>query len=226
MKRILIISLLILCIPYLSTADILLFEDFEHGGAPPSGWSLITPDPTNWTFSTNSSRYGGGVTTGSGDYAAVVDSDLDGGTVDAWLITPSINCANYTNIIVEFHHRYVHANETGDEGIYIYIADDGVLDTNDNIVLYEGSISILPTTTNIDISSVANKKSDIKLGFRYKASYDWFWIVDDVSITGTLAWSSSPTQKSQEITPSDFIAEQVGEKDIIIGRNKIHTSKY
>ncbi len=224
MKRTLITVLLILCIPYLSTADILLFEDFEHGGALPLGWSLNTPDPDNWTFSTNSSKYWGGVTTGPGDYAAVADSDLDGGTIDAWLITPSIDCSAHTDVSLQFHHFYKYFSEVGLEGAYIFIAVDGSVDVGDTNILYEGAIPLGPGVTNINISPIAANQPNVKIGFRYLANNDWHWIIDDVTVTGTFA-GSSQTQETQEITPSDFITEQDGEKDIIIGRNKIYTSK-
>jgi len=97
--------IIIFSLPTIALTDTLLFEDFENGGVLPPGWTINTPDPTNWVFTTNSTRYfTGGITTGSTDYAAVADSDLDKGTMDTWLTTPSINCANYTNIILNYYN--------------------------------------------------------------------------------------------------------------------------
>jgi len=221
---------IMLCIPsiLISQTVTIFSEDFENGGAKPPSWTITTIDPTNWLFTTNSSRYIYKVTKGPGDYAAVADSDLDGGTMDTWLITSSINCSDYTNIILQFHHRYQRWNELGTEGIYIYIATDGVVDTNDTVILFHNLFSLSTNITNINISSVADRQSDVKISFRYKANYDMFWIIDDVIVTGILATTSTQTQQTQqtqETSTSEFINEQEGEKDVIIGRNKIHTSK-
>jgi hypothetical protein len=42
-----------------------------------------------------------------------------------------------------------------------------------------------PETVQVNISSVAGGESDVRIGFKYIGSFDWFWAIDDVLIKST-----------------------------------------
>ncbi|MEW5937703.1 MAG: Ig-like domain-containing protein, partial [Candidatus Thermoplasmatota archaeon] len=168
-------------------------EDFEAGGAIPPGWSTSFTG-RNWEATTDSARYD--IICGAGDYAMVCDSDLAGSgvPVDAWLKSPVIDCSNREFIELVFDQKYNWYSEGSSEGCFIYVAADGSVDAADALVYHEYTADIPLETRRINISSIADKKPAVQLGFRYVANYDYWWIVDDVLLQGYIADKTPPAQ--------------------------------
>jgi len=161
----------------------LLSEDFDEGGALPAGWDNSTYTWRDWRSTTDSGRYGEIV--GGADYGFVCDSDRAGsGAVDSWLESAPADCSGYGVVELNFTHRYNWYGETEPEGIYVYVATDGSLDVADDVVFHSAGPDIALTTESINISAYAAGQADVRVGFRYVADYDYWWVVDDVLVSG------------------------------------------
>jgi len=162
----------------------LLSENFDEGGALPSGWDNSIFTWRDWQSTNDNARYGAIVDDGT-DYGFACDSDDAGsGAVDSWLNAPSIDCSDYDIVELNFTHRYKSYGEVEPEGIYVYVATDGGVDSADDIIYHTVGSDIALTTENIDISAIAAGQDDVQIGFRYVGDYDYWWVVDDVLVNG------------------------------------------
>ncbi|MDI6916807.1 MAG: transglutaminase domain-containing protein, partial [Thermoplasmatales archaeon] len=171
--------------PYVS--ETILFEDFDEGGAVPSGW-----DVSDWTgpavaaqwHTTNDNARYGAIVSGT-DYGMVSDSDQAGsGAMDAWLKSPGMDCSVYDKVQLQFAHVFNWISGYGVDTIYVYVATDGSVDSADYLVYSFTDADIALETKTFDISGYAAHQSNVKIGFRYTANYDMWWIIDDVFLIG------------------------------------------
>jgi len=180
----------------------LLFEEFENGGSPPAGWDYSDWTWAQWEMTIDSARYG--AICGAGDYATMCDSDAAGtGAVDSWIKTPIIDCSAATNLHLTFFHQYNWFGETGTEGIYIYIATDGSVDASDTQVYHQNTADIALEELDLDISSIVDGQSNVQIGWRYVADYDYWWVIDTVSIR---EFSDYPVSSVDPISPYEQTA--------------------
>lgn len=162
----------------------ILSENFDEGGALPAGWDNSIFTHRDWQSTNDAGRYGAIVDDGT-DYGFVCDSDQAGsGLVDSWLNAPSVDCTAYDIVELNFTHRYNWYGEVEPEGIYVYLATDGSVDSGDNVVYHSVGSDIALTTESIDISAFAAGQGDVQVGFRYVGDYDYWWVVDDVLVNG------------------------------------------
>ncbi|MCG2825194.1 MAG: choice-of-anchor J domain-containing protein, partial [Thermoplasmatales archaeon] len=163
----------------------LLSENFDEGGALPSGWNNATYTWRDWRSTNDGARYGS-IVDGT-DYGFVCDSDRAGsGAVDSWLKTPVIDCSGYDIVQLNFTHRYRWYYEVNPEGIYVYVATDGSVDSADNVGYHSVGSDISLETKTIDISTYAAGQSNVQIGFRYIADFDYWWVIDDVIVNGII----------------------------------------
>ena len=129
----------------------LISEDFDEGGTLPAGWDNSIFTWRDWQSTNNAGRYGT-IVDGGTDYGFVCDSDEAGmGEVDSWLIAPSVDCSAYDIVELNFTHRYKWYLEAEPEGIYVYVATDGSVDSSDDVVYHWVGSNIDLTTENINI---------------------------------------------------------------------------
>jgi hypothetical protein len=154
----------------------LFYEDFETW--PPTGWTIVDyqTDSLTWEQCDGCIRTLDGA---DGAYA-MVDSDSAGAVdMEEELITPSIDCSSYSVVILSYYHYYnVYSTDSGD----VEISVDGG-NTWTQVISYTSDTQngVLET---LDISSIAANESNVQIRFRYVANWDWYWLLDDVTVIG------------------------------------------
>jgi hypothetical protein len=166
----------------------------------PSDWTIANagsggvPPHTagDWTITTNlsaapvSALNPAGFTTAANGYA-IINSDAagDGQTQNATIVTSSsIDCSTHANVSLKFQQTTRHYQEA----YYVVVSNDGGMTWTDfqvNTGMAVNTNSANPATVQVNISSVAANQADVRIGFRYVGTYDWFWAVDDVQMFET-----------------------------------------
>ena len=161
----------------------ILNADFETG-LPPE-WTIIDGLSDNKTWiDTNPGGRTSPQWTGT---FMIVDSDYAGlVTMDEQLITQSIDCTKYENVILTFNHYFVYwKNEIADVDVSINAGPW------QNVARYE--LADTAGTVELDLSSFADRQSDLRVRFHYyNAYYEWYWGIDDVILTADTAGPPFP----------------------------------
>ncbi|MFO8021108.1 MAG: hypothetical protein R6U65_01485, partial [Perlabentimonas sp.] len=173
------------------SADALLYEDFD--GTFPAGWTNNVIEPTGfpgWEWTDVGGNYGGQLnsTTAANGYM-ILDSDAHGSggvAEEADLITPAIDCSDKDIITLSLEHL---ARTFGEAHISIYVSSD---DFVTEALIYEWkdapqndfNSAVNPLISNFDISAFAARQSNVKIKFKWQGSYDYWWLIDDVQVTG------------------------------------------
>jgi len=190
----------------------IFFEDFETSsgsgpgvGVPPSNWAngwTTFEEPgsagdwvVNSTLNIGVPAYGGDegmVSGGCIENYALLDSDGygSGGSQHASLISPVIDLSGYTNLTLSYNHHI--RNYSATEG-YVESSVDGVNWSeivNYNGLATTGAASIAEGLESFDISSLAGNAS-VQIRFRFVGAWEYYWGVDNISITTTDALSIS-----------------------------------
>ena len=160
-----------------------------------SGWGLYevpyyksTGNPTFSNFSTQ-----------NGGWFALADADAGGGgsTTLTILYSDTFSLANYNSAILSFEHslqRY-----SADSSIRIEMSKDGGVtwDTATPVKNYMlgGSIGSNFSTANesINIDPSYLGLSNLMMRFYYKSSYGYYWLIDNVKVSGIKSYASSYT---------------------------------
>ncbi|WP_030488595.1 S8 family serine peptidase [Micromonospora chokoriensis] len=149
----------------------ILSEKFDSGQTP-AGWSVR--DRTgggSWAFDNPHKR--GNFTGGSGGFA-IVDSDHYGSeaTQDSDLVTPPMDLTG-----VDFPHLRFNSDRWS--GIFEVDSSIDGGTTWSTIVRYGTQRG--PVLEELALTPVAGK-ANVQLRFRYRATYEWWWQVDNVEI--------------------------------------------
>lgn len=174
----------------ISAQTVIFQEDFN--GSLPLGWTNTVIDGPGgfpgWEWTDVGGNYGGQLnsTTAANGYM-ILDSDAHGTLgidEDAELISPSFDCTNMD--IVKFSVEHL-ARSYGNADVTISISSNNFV-TED--VIYNWS-SLLdetnganPVVSNFDISNYAARASNVKIKFKWQGSWDYWWLIDDVQVTG------------------------------------------
>ncbi|MEM9823764.1 MAG: T9SS type A sorting domain-containing protein, partial [Bacteroidota bacterium] len=154
-----------------------LDENFNDGSA---GWTINDGGSTTdtWEWTTQGSNL-------DGSSFMFVNSDNvgNGNTMDEELISPVMNTAGMTDLILEFD-QYINVYGPGTVETFEVDVWDGSAwqnvffwDENDGDIGDWGD----PDRPSIDISAYAN--SALQVRFKYVSGYDWWWAIDNVNIT-------------------------------------------
>ncbi len=174
-------------------------EDFNSGSIP-SGWDVSdnnadTANLTNssaaiWHITNDSSRYNSlapsdPIIENGSDYAVVSDSDLagNGDPYYAWIKSPVYDLSKVTYAVLRFEYAFKDYASGYAEKCEVYVATDGSVDTSDTLVFSMGEGDKGKGIASVDISSACGS-SNVQIGWRYEADYDYWWVVDDVEIKG------------------------------------------
>jgi len=177
----------------IEVAEPVIYEtDFEEGLDP--GWTIMDGymDGETWFWAQS---------TIDGRKLMVVDSD-GAGTVwmDEQLITRSIDCSDYTTVILSFEHLFIYNT--------VEIADVDVRVGGgmwQNVARYQGLD--VDEITYLDISSIAAGESDVQIRWHYyNAYYDWYWVLYEVRLLGGLPGVTGDLQGDCIVNFSDFAA--------------------
>lgn len=160
-----------------------LNEDFNGttGSTPPTGWSnntLTGGVNDTWRFNNPGGR---AINAPMSSPAAIFDSDDysgGGGAEDVTLESPSFNTTGIPAVTLQFDHQF----QGGFGGQGTVEVWDG---TTWNQV-YNTTATVATTTQNINISSIAANKSDVRVRFRWRGNFSWWWLVDNVQVFYTV----------------------------------------
>ena len=127
-------------------------------------------------------------------YEANSDAPGSGTTLTTTLTSPAFSTVGYTNLSLSFWHLY--RVFTGDTA-KVQISIDGV--TYVDLAVYNSNQGTLPNFTfvpSINITAYINQPT-VTIRFRYDATWDWFWAVDNVLVSGTagtsIVWNTQST---------------------------------
>lgn len=170
------------------SSTIIYSQDFASG--IPGSWTVsdAVGNGEVWQATTVGTAGGGTLnpmgTTAANGYV-MFDSDGGGqgsGPENSDMTTNSINCTGNAQVYLSFNEFYVEyqldsayvgvSNDGGTTWTYFYCPDTAVVN------------SVTPNANHviIDISSVAGNQANVQVRFHYEGDYDWFWLVDDVTL--------------------------------------------
>lgn len=149
----------------------------------PVNWTVTDNAGTGavWQFSNPGTRTNN--TGGLGNFA-IVDSNAAGSVnMDTELRTPSLELTSYSTVLLNFK-TYFQSNST--EVAAIDVSSNGANGPWTNIWQVTGG-NYGPKSDSIDISHLAAGKQNVLIRFRYhNANDEWYWQIDDVSVSGVL----------------------------------------
>lgn len=143
-------------------------------GAPGANWTL-RPDsynePLGITRSNDNTQF----------YMADSDSTGSGTNISTTLTSPPINTVGYTALGLSFWHCYRYFS--GDTG-RVQASIDGTTWTD--LAVYSSNQGALTAFNNVIINLDAYiNQPTLYIRFRYDATWDWFWAIDNVLVSGT-----------------------------------------
>jgi trimeric autotransporter adhesin len=189
----------------------ILSQNFDSGLG---GWSVVNGTPhtagTEWIIQTPPYTYSTLITNWSGFNSTpfiVANSDAggSGSTTATRLVSPSFSTAGYTSASLSFDTYFRALTEafvgveysTNGGGTWTSITTTPSIVANTSVPSTASSNP--PGTVNVTASLPAGAlgQSAVMLRFRYDASWDYYWGMDNVSLTGifsgyTYSWTSSP----------------------------------
>lgn len=170
--------------------NVIFYEDFD--GAFPNGWqNNVVSGPIEfpgWEWTDTGGAFGGQLlsTTADNGYM-ILDSDAygeSGVAEEANLISPAIDCSDaMLGVFFSVEHW---ARTYGAADISIFISTD---DFATETLLYnwsDGEVNSSngpnPVVSLFDITTIAQGQSNVKFKFNWIGEYDYWWLVDDVTI--------------------------------------------
>ena len=163
----------------------------ENFNGAVSGWTAInsstggTPANAAWLIYTSSTS------ASSNDNSNFIGSSSDaqgsGGTTDTSLTSPVFDLSNFSSASLNFYHHFDRYSTQLDTG-KVQVSTNG--STWNDVITYtadQGTITSFVLST-INLNAYVGSPS-VQIRFKYNASYGNFWLIDNVSVTGTL-----PTQ--------------------------------
>lgn len=173
-----VVALILLCLfPSMITATELLSEDFNLCERP-DGWMVENfGGSCDWIFATDLEDNG----TGGADCFSYAKSDQClNQPMDTALNTPSIDCSTKKGTNLSFKY-YIYSGKTDTVFAAQISVDSG--NSWEEIWSQTGEVNADFQTALIDISERADGQSDVQIRFRYTASDDWWWQLDDVVVS-------------------------------------------
>jgi hypothetical protein len=182
----------------------ILSENF-NSGAP--SWTRTntstggTPANAAWIDRPDGYVYAAGTPYHSNDNSQFVQSNSDaqgsGSTTQTTLRSPSFSTVGYTGLSLDFYQFYRDINDNGDSAV----VESSLNGINWSIVTAysasSGSENAFSHQT-VALPAGLNNQPTVYIRFRYIATWDWYWSIDNVSIIGlspnfTYNWTSTPS---------------------------------
>ncbi|MEZ4739085.1 MAG: T9SS type A sorting domain-containing protein [Flavobacteriales bacterium] len=181
-----------------------VFSETFNGGL--GSWSTTNtssggnPALAAWTSRPNNYFYNGygspDPTFSSNDASPFVLSNSDeqgSGTTATTLVSPGFSAAGYSTLSLSYYHYYRY---NASESANVDVSTDGSNWTNvQTHTSTQGADNSFVQAT-VDLGAYAGE-AQLFIRFRYEASWDWWWAIDNVVVTGTptalsWAWTSTP----------------------------------
>ena len=147
----------------------------------------------------NGTQYGLNIRSNDTSQFYLADSDIQGNnsSTETFLTSPSFSTVGMSSANLTFYHYYRY---NASESANVEISTNGT--SWSSLATYtsnQGTATGFQLVT-IDLSSYLNQ-STVYVRFRYVASWDYYWAVDNVAVSGissvppaaTFAWTSTPT---------------------------------
>ncbi len=190
-----------------ATTATLLSEGWNSGTG---GWTTANTSTGGnvadaaWTIRPNAYFYnassGADPTFNSNDNTAFFLSNSDdqgSGTTATTLTSPAFSTAGYSAVSMTFYHHYRFNSGASDRAFVEVSTDNTSWTTVTTYSSTQGAVNgFVQATANLN--SVAGQPT-VYVRFRYAATWDWWWAIDNVNITATFstpvsyAWTSTPT---------------------------------
>ncbi|MGB5684190.1 MAG: hypothetical protein WBM35_00140 [Candidatus Electrothrix sp.] len=185
-QKILIILFSLYFFPAAVAATELLSESFTACEVP-EGWTVENfGGSCDWIFATGLEDNGTG---GEGCFAYAKSDKCQDQPMDTALTASSVDCSNITGTTLSF--KYDIYSQKSDTEFAVWLSLDGGNSWEEKWAR-NGEALADNQTALIDISEEADGQADVQIRFRYTASGDWWWQVDDVvmssSETGKFNW--------------------------------------
>lgn len=162
----------------------IISESFNAGIS--AGWTQMTgpPDLGRWMLPNDGEvRWGSAIHTNDNSGFAMTDSDLKGNgtTTVSGLRTPDFSLVGYTNASMSFW-TYLRIGGGGDVGILEVSTNSGVSYTTlETYTTTQGGPTAFKNII-VDLSAYAGMPT-IRVRFRYNATWDYGWAIDNVHIS-------------------------------------------
>ena len=179
----------------------------------------------NWTIRPNSYFYnatsGADPTFNSNDNSSFFLANSDAGTntvtTNTVLRSPSFSTVGYTGTTLSFYHHYRY-NSGAEAGLVEVSTNNSSWTAAATYNSTIGTVNGFQLAT-VDLSAYDGEPT-VWVRFRYSATFDWWWALDNVSITGTgspaltWAWTS---------TPSGFTSPVQNPGTVSVGQTRTYT---
>ncbi|MDO7873390.1 BNR-repeat neuraminidase N-terminal domain-containing protein [Hymenobacter sp. ASUV-10] len=169
--------------------------DNASGATAVTNWALQTPPFTSSTYLTN---FNGA--DGTPFVFANSDAGGSGSTTDTRLVSASFSTLNASGLSLTFDQLMRSPTDT--KADVEYSIDGGSSWTlvpggsfTSTAVGTTSGASAATATTTLALPAAVNGQANVKIRFNYIGSYDWYWIIDNVRVTGnfseaaTYAWT-------------------------------------
>ncbi len=173
-----VFALILLCFfPAVVVAAELLSESFDNDMLP-AQWAIENfGGSCDWIFETGQTLNSTG---GTENFAYAESDKCPDQPMDTALNTPSIDCSTRRGTTLSFKY-YIYSGKA-DTVFAAWVSVDGG-NSWENIWSRTGEVDADFQTALIDISERADGQSDVQIRFRYTASNDWYWQLDDVVVS-------------------------------------------
>nr|MBF6609173.1 hypothetical protein [Flavobacterium sp.] len=167
----------------------------ENFNGPATGWTTqTTGSPNPWyLYPNNSYVFLNSIISNDASGFAAVDSDAggSGSTTISSLISPSFSLASYTTASLNFWHFYRYFN--GPESGEVQISTNGGA-TYTTVLTITANAGAATNFANANVSlNTFVGQPDVRIRFRYTASWDFGWAIDNIVVTGNatsgVTWS-------------------------------------
>jgi hypothetical protein len=182
---------------------VLLTENF-NSGAPL--WTRINNSTGGssgnaaWTDRPDGFVYAAGTPYHSNDYSTFIQTNSEaqgsGSTARTIMQSPAFATTGATNINVSFYQYYRDINDNGDSAVVEASLDGTTWTFAGAYTTTTGSENNF-ANANIVLPAIFNNQPTVKIRFRYIGTWDWYWSIDNVSISAptnnyAYAWTSTP----------------------------------
>lgn len=187
--------------PYPQT---ILTENFNSGAPTWTRTNLSTggtPANAAWTDRPDGYVYAAGTPYHSNDNSQFVQSNSDaqgsGSTTNVLLQSPAFSTVGYTGVSVNYYQYYRDIADPGDSAV-VEFSNDGVNWTIAGSYTANTGAENAFASATVNAPAAFDNQPTVYVRFRYKATWDWYWSIDNVSVSGnaanfTYSWTSTPS---------------------------------
>lgn len=181
----------------------ILQENFNTGAPTWTRTNLSTGgNPANaaWTDRPDGYVYAAGTPYHSNDNTQFVQSNSDaqgsGSTTRTFLQSPVFSTTGFSAVNVGFYHYYRDIADPGDSAV-VEASLDGINWTIAGAYTVNTGTENNFATASVALPATFDNQPTVYVRFRYIGTWDWYWSIDNVTVSGqsssfTYAWTSSP----------------------------------